>query len=70
MNWSWRYELSDGTEVSPLPEIAIVDGFPSQADAESWIGEMWRELLDAGIASVSLREGDRIVYGPMGLSES
>ena len=70
MNWTWRYELSDGTEVSTLPEIAIVDGFPSQADAESWIGEMWRELLAAGITAVSLREGDRIVYGPMGLRES
>jgi hypothetical protein len=41
--------------------------FPSQADAESFIGEAWRELLAAGVHAVTLFEGDRKVYGPMGL---
>jgi len=41
--------------------------FPSQAEAESFIGESWRELLDAGVEQVSLFEGDRKIYGPMSL---
>jgi hypothetical protein len=41
--------------------------FPSQADAESFIGESWRELLDAGVEQVSLFEADRKIYGPMSL---
>lgn len=41
--------------------------FPSQADAESWVGESWHELHDAGVEAVSLlRDGD-VVYGPMSL---
>ncbi len=41
--------------------------FPSQSDAETWIGQVWQTLLDAGIEQVLLLEEDRIVYGPMGL---
>jgi hypothetical protein len=67
MAWTWRYEGPDGAPVQPegVPEP---ETFPSQADAESFIGEGWRELLDAGVHQVSLFEGDRKVYGPMGLS--
>lgn len=62
-NWHWRYEKSDG---------AILDGtaspdFPTQGDAESWIGEEWKDLLDQGIDQVTLLEAERVVYGPMGL---
>ena len=32
------------------------------------LARTWRELLDAGVAAVSLHEHDRRVYGPMGLS--
>jgi len=65
MAWRWRYENRDGAEVSPAP--ASADQFPSQADAESWLGENWRSLLDAGIDRVSLLEGQQVVYGPMSL---
>ncbi|MEJ2579641.1 MAG: hypothetical protein P8Z68_11210 [Kineosporiaceae bacterium] len=41
--------------------------FPNQAEAEAWIGEVWRELAGAGIESVSLlRDGD-VVYAGMSL---
>ena len=40
----------------------------TQGDAETWIGEMWRELVDAGIDAVVLLEDGREVYGPMSLS--
>ncbi len=66
MAWSWRYEAADGTPVA-APEGADVS-FPSQADAETWIGETWRELLDAGVLQVVLLDGDAEVYGPMGLT--
>jgi hypothetical protein len=61
--WSWQFD--DGSGGSP-PNVASPD-FPAQADAETWIGEVWPELLDAGVLAVTLREGDREVYGPMSL---
>ena len=67
MAWTWRYEGPDGETVQP-PGVAAPESFPSQADAESFIGEGWRELLAAGVHQVTLLEDDREVYGPMGLS--
>jgi hypothetical protein len=67
MAWTWRYEDSSGQEVAPEGAPSQL-GFPSQGDAESWLGETWRELLDAGVDRVTLLEGDRVVYGPMSLS--
>jgi len=68
MAWTWRYENSDSQPVEP--EGAPVESFPSQADAESFLGETWRELLAAGVHQVVLLDGDRRVYGPMGLTEN
>ena len=65
MSWSWRYEGADGEPIEaselPTPE------FPTQADAESWLGENWRDLRDNGVEQVTLLNGDITVYGPMGL---
>ena len=65
MSWTWRLESADGGEVSG----ASVPAHPNQSDAESWLGEHWRELADAGVAQATLFEGDRKVYGPMSLAE-
>ena len=46
-------------------EMAETD---NQGDAESWLGENWRDLLDKGVATVTLFDGDDEVYGPMGLA--
>jgi len=54
MPWSWRYENVDGQPVSGPGET-----FSSQADAESWIGQEWRALAEAGVAQVVLTEDDR-----------
>ena len=67
MAWTWRYEDSSGAPVEPAEGALTADPFPSQADAESWIGENWRELLAGGVQQVTLLEDDREVYGPMGL---
>jgi hypothetical protein len=64
--WTWRYERTDGSVVTEVPDGAP-DGFPAQADAETWIGETWASLLDAGVDAVTLLEDDRVVYGPMSL---
>ncbi|GAB3985126.1 hypothetical protein V1634_10155 [Plantactinospora veratri] len=57
MPWSWRYEGADGDPVNGPAEA-----FSSQADAESWIGQTWRELAASGVASVLLVEDDRVEY--------
>ena len=66
MSWTWQMHSDSG---APEPESATQPsgGFPTQADAETWVGEVWRELLEAGIDSVSLYEDGRLVYGGMSL---
>ena len=68
MTWTWRYEDSSGGTVVPAAGAPTSEPFPNQSDAESWIGETWRELLEAGVHQVVLFDGDRRVYGPMGLN--
>ena len=65
-DWTWRYETSSGDVIAFTPPDAT-GGFPSQADAETWIGEEWARLLEAGVDAVTLLEGERVVYGPMSL---
>ncbi len=66
MAWTWRYESADGAPVDPA-NAPTAESFPTQGDAETWLGENWRELLSAGVHQVTLLDGDREVYGPMGL---
>jgi hypothetical protein len=65
MSWTWQLEKADGDVISSrgLPR----ESFSSQGDAESWLGENWRALLDAGVDQVSLLEEGRPQYGPMSL---
>jgi hypothetical protein len=65
MPWTWRYEKADGTPIAAddLQEAIFV----SQGDAETWLGEQWRELLEAGVDQVTLLEDSRTEYGPMSL---
>ncbi|MFD5511403.1 MULTISPECIES: hypothetical protein [unclassified Streptomyces] len=53
MAWTWRFEKADGTETSPAVEP---EEFTTQGDAESWIGEVWKELLDGGTETVKLSD--------------
>lgn len=66
MSWHWRYEDDNGA-VTSVTEGDAVERFPSQSDAETWLGENWRDLLDKGVAQVTLFEDAREVYGPMSL---
>ena len=64
--WWWRLEDPDGNEVEVSGELAE-QRFASQADAESWVGEIWAELAEEGVEAVTLFELERRVYGPMSL---
>ncbi|MFP5282575.1 MAG: hypothetical protein ACLGIF_03890 [Actinomycetes bacterium] len=61
MAWRWRATPS-GSDAPGLDRA-----FPSQGEAETWLGEFYPDLLDAGVRAVSLYEEDRLVYGPMSL---
>lgn len=64
--WRWRLETASGEEVVLKGDLGG-QTFPSQADAESWVGEFWAELATEGVDAVTLFEADRQVYGPMSL---
>ncbi|MBN1092336.1 hypothetical protein JKP75_07005 [Blastococcus sp. TML/M2B] len=68
MSWHWRLEDPSGATVDPSSLGVEVPASENQGDAESWLGETWRDLLDRGVATVTLFEDDRKVYGPMGLA--
>lgn len=61
MSWHWQPE-----PVSVAGD-ALDRTFPSQGEAETWLGEFYPDLLDDGVRAVSLYESDRLVYGPMSL---
>ena len=65
MTWTWQFEKADGTPATSrsLPK----ETFGSQGDAETWLGEQWRSLLEVGVDQVTLLEDDRREYGPMSL---
>jgi hypothetical protein len=64
-DWSWLYLDAHGEPMSG--EGLATTGFPTQSDAENYLGETWRDLLAHGVESVTLREADSVVYGPMSL---
>ena len=64
--WWWRLENAAGDEVEVTGEFAG-QRFASQADAESWVGEIWSDLAGEGVDAVTLFEHERRVYGPMSL---
>jgi hypothetical protein len=68
MTWTWRLETVSGLPLtSPVSQTAPVH--QTQSDAETWIGETWRTLVEEGAATASLFRDGEFVYGPMGLTE-
>ncbi len=65
MSRHWRWELLDASG-KPMTRPPAPT-FPTRSEAESWVGEEWPALLEAGVDAVVLREGDTVVYGPMSL---
>jgi hypothetical protein len=56
MTYHWRYSTG-----------GMSTEFPTQADAETWVGEVWQDLLADGVEDVTLLEEQRVIYGPMSL---
>lgn len=59
-SWRWVADRDPGGG-------ALDQTFPSQGEAESWLGEVYPDLVTQGVRAVSLYEADRMVYGPMRL---
>ena len=57
MAWTWRFEDAESQPVDGTGEA-----FSSQSDAESWIGQTWRDLLASGVVRVALVEDERTEY--------
>lgn len=67
VTWKWLVESADGVQAELGTEPP---SFTSQSDAESWLGEVWRDLVDAGAVQVTLLEDDHVAYGPMSLQDN
>lgn len=68
MTWTWQLEDATGA-VLDGPDVPTCPAQGSQADAESWLGENFRELAEAGVAQVTLLDSGTVVYGPMSLAD-
>lgn len=61
LDWHWVADQRSGAPP------ALDERFPTQGEAETWLGETYPDLLDDGVRAVSLYQADRRVYGPMRL---
>lgn len=67
MAWTWRFEKADGSVTSPAVEP---EEFTTQGDAESWIGEYWKDLLEGGAEQVKLSDDSGVELYTMSLREA
>jgi hypothetical protein len=70
VNWTWRFVWDDAGSSARSDVVATSEPFPSRSDAETWLGEQWRELRSAGVEAVQLIEGDQAVGSPLRLEVS
>lgn len=61
--WQWRCSDEAGVATDGPDEV-----FDSQESAEAWLTENFEDLADAGIAAVTLFDGEHVIYGPMSLA--
>lgn len=62
-DFTWKLRGASGEA------LRETESFPSQSEAEAWMGAHWSELLDEGAESVSL-VGDGSTLYDMGLREA
>lgn len=67
MEWRWGLLDDRGAAIQAPGVMAAEQRFPSQSDAETWLGEFYPDLRSAGVGSVVLFQAERAVYGPMSL---
>ncbi|WP_026411728.1 hypothetical protein [Actinomadura oligospora] len=56
MAWNWQLEKSGGNR------IGAEETFSTQAAAETWLGEHWRDLRTEGVEKVVLLDGEDTIY--------
>lgn len=71
MAYWWDAELAADAETTAddLAGAGLGRRFDDQVAAEEWLSDFYLDLQDVGVRQVSLREGDRLIYGPMSLGE-
>jgi hypothetical protein len=57
MAWTWQLEDAESRPVDGPSEA-----FSSQSDAESWLGQTWRDLIATGAVTAVLVEDERTEY--------
>ncbi|WP_026929997.1 hypothetical protein [Glycomyces tenuis] len=57
MTWTWQIEDADGNALE-VPDTDL----GSQGDAESWLGERWRDFVADGATTAVLQEDGRTIY--------
>lgn len=68
MPWTWSYLDAGGAELPATADNSLTDtAFPTQIDAEAWLGESWQDLADDGVDAVNLFDEETLIYGPMSL---
>jgi len=55
-------EAGDGLGANGQKQISGSESFANQSDAESWLGQSWRELVAAGVVTAVLVEDERVEY--------
>lgn len=65
--YHWKPETGSFS-VGELDAVDLLHRFEDQSGAEEWLGLFYGELLEQGVAEVSLYEEDRLIYGPMSLA--
>lgn len=64
----WEWELLDADE--HVLRRPTSPAFTSRFDAETWLGESWRQLAEQGVAAVRLVHDGRPVVPPLPLHSS
>lgn len=65
MAYTWH--TSPPLSESARGALGLDQAFLDQAEAERWLTAFYADLSEAGVSAVTLRDGDRTVYGPMSL---
>lgn len=67
MSFKWDFA---GNYLAEQELVALNDenSFPTREAAEQWLGEIWPQLVDFGVDSVTLFDGNIQITEPMDLS--
>jgi len=56
---AWAWELLDGAD--RMLDRPVSPTFSNRFDAESWLGETWRQLAEQGVVAARLTHNGQVV---------